>query len=282
MRRVGLVLVAIALAAGCLGPITSTDTQPGENETANRLPTNASSIQTLATSTQSSRSLGLAVFQGIQPDRVADRTPANTTPISCLRPHVEDRVDVVLLFEEASFPQTPAGDDPVRYVTLLGCAQRPDGLAREAANEAPWVTLASWTDGDAFLGFFDDIGFPTNAADVTFESIPRGYTVSAARNGTGIVDARFVTSPVGVPGPLVNCEPETQNGRSIVEGPDGDLLALDWNKTEAICPAEATVTWPSESPIADVLGPARSPDVVIDTRVEDARFWWRDLPDAHA
>lgn len=54
-------------------------------------------------------------------------------------------------------------------------------------------------------------------------------------------------------------------------------MSLGWNKTEAACPAEAAITWPAESPLADVLGPARAPSYAIDSQVEDARYWYRAL-----
>lgn len=54
-------------------------------------------------------------------------------------------------------------------------------------------------------------------------------------------------------------------------------MSLGWNKTEAACPAEAAITWPAESPLADVLGPVRAPSYAIDSQVEDARYWYRAL-----
>jgi hypothetical protein len=185
--------------------------------------------------------LGLAVYEGVDPERVEPHVPAIMAPSSCLRPLTADRVDVVLLFEEARFPDTPAGENPVAYVKLLSCAERPEGLAREAANEAPRVSLATWIDGDALAAFFDGLGFPQQPATVTFSSLPSGYAVTAGHEGSSLVEARFVTSGVRRP-PIAPCEPSTRNGRSISAGSSGDLVALDWNKTEAICPAEAEVT----------------------------------------
>lgn len=277
-------LLAIALAAaplgGCLGesngPARSSPPRSGTQVGSNT----SEGVRTLAQASGTVDALGLATYDGVDPGDVEPYVPGNMTPVSCFPPNASDTVDVTLVFGQRSYEGVPDGGEPVPQVGLLGCAKRPAGLDRGAANEVAWVDLLGWVDNDAFADFLSSIGFPSPQADIAVQTIPRGYTFAATRNGTPIVEARFLTSPVGLPaGGFATCEPAELNGRSIGEAPDGSLVAVDWNKTEAVCPAEASITWPAQSPLADVLGPAREPTVVIDTRVEEAQYWWRVLPD---
>lgn len=280
MGKAALAIVVFLLAptAGCLTGTKEVSSSPSDKSEEPK--PDQPAVRTIAASNGSTSILGLAVYEGIDPAAVQPHVPGNMTPVSCLPPDTPGTVDVTLITEKRTHDSLPGGDQPVKIVALIGCAKRPDGLAREHANEPPWVQLMGWVDGDAYVSFFESRGFPVPEANVSLEQAPRGYTLSASRDGQGIVEARFVTSPVGTPDPaFYNCTASRQDGRSIAEGPNGSLVALDWNKTEAICPAQAEITWPMDSPIADVLGPARSTAQVVDTRVEEARYWWRDLPD---
>lgn len=283
MRAIVLTLSVCLIAGsltGCIGDDgdTSGDT-PTEKPAAPA--SSDQSVRTLATANGSVEYLGLAVYDGIDPERVEPLVPGNMTPVACFMPNQPGTVDVTLIVVQRTYDGVPDGGEPAPEVALIGCAERPAGLEREAANEVAWVGLMGWADNEAYTSFLGSIGFPTASADISFQGQPRGYSVNAEANGTGIVEALFVTSPVGVPdAPFYTCEPGTQNGRSIVEAPDGSLVALDWNKTEAICPADAEITWSQDSPLADVLGQARAPTFVLDTRVEEARYWWRTLPAA--
>lgn len=282
--RLALALMVLVPAlAGCIGgadePASSGPTDGPES----KAPQASGGVRTLATATGTVDHLGLAVYDGIDPADVEPLVPGNMTPVPCFQPNTRGTIDVTLVVGQRSYEGVPDGGEPVPQVGLIGCAERPEGLARDAANEVAWVDLLGWVDNDAFAGFLSSIGFPNTQADITFQQTPRGYSVNAEKDGTDLLEAAFVTSPVGVPeAPFYRCEPGTQNGRSIGEAPNGSLIALDWNKTEAICPADAAITWSSDSPLADVLGEARPPSVVVDTRVEEARYWWRTLPEPGA
>lgn len=282
MRPIALALSACLIAGGltgCVGDDGAPTESPPVEDPAAAPSSDPQDVRTLATANGTVEHLGLAVYDGVDPDRVEPLVPGNMTPVACFQPDAPDTVDVTLIAGQRSYEGVPDGGEPVAELALVGCAERTEGLARDAANEVAWVGLLGWTDNQAYTSFLGSIGFPTASADIEFEEHPSGYTVSAEANGTWIVEARFLTSPVGIPGAsFYSCEPGTQNGRSIVEAPDGSLVAFDWNKTEAICPAQAEITWPWSSPLADVLGPAHPHDVVVDTRVEEARYWWRDLP----
>lgn len=275
------VLLLAAGVAGCIGGEESTETGDDEDPSDPRQDSNQTTrgVQTLAASNATTRFLGVATFDGIDPATVEPFVPGNMTPIPCFLPDVPGTVDVSLVAETRTYEHVPGVEDPIVEVGLLACAERPDGAAREAANEVSWVGLMGWVDGSSYARFLHGIGFPAEQANLTMEAAPQGYTLSASTDEGSIVEGRFAVSPVGIPSaqPL-DCEPSTQNGRSIVQATEDEMLAFDWNKTETICPAEAELTWPEESPLAEVLGPARTPTTVVDADVQEARYWWRVLP----
>lgn len=276
MARASAVLVLVLLLgavplAGCLG---DEGAPAGGSQPPSPQPDEG---QAVVTSPGNVSRLGLAVFEGIEPATVEPYIPAGMTPTDCIPPAVPDRVDVTVIVAERSYQAVPGED--VAQLALIGCAERPEGLAREDANEPPWVGLTGWLDGDAHARFLAGMGFPVQRATIAFEESPQGYSVAAERNGTTLLQGTFVRSPVGVPAfNETRCEPVRMDGRSIVEGTNGSLLALDWNKTEAVCPAEARLSWPEGSPVAELLGPAHAPDVTAVVDVEQARYWWRRLP----
>lgn len=283
MRRAWVLAgVVVLLAAGCLGTSDPTDqvgSTPGNGTDGSN--GTADGVETLAASNASSRLLGLAAFDGVPPENVEPLMPGNLTPIECFHPKTEGTVDVAMLFEERSYEAMPFSGDPIRLVGLLGCANRPGDLAREEANEPPWVRLLDWGDGQGYAAFREALGAPTRPANVSMETIPQGFTVAARAGGTTIVEARILGAPAGVPGfSETSCEPSRQDGRSIFAVHEGSWIAFDWNKTEAICPAEGQIRWPEASPLADILGPERSPTFVVDVHVQESRYGWRAVPGA--
>lgn len=282
MDRTAVILAVCLLAAGLTGCLGDADDAAGSPPSENGDRTDGAApdeVRTLATSPGTVSVLGLAIYEGIDPASVAPYVPGEMTPTDCIDPATPDRVDVIVIVGQRSYPEVPG--DAVASVQLIGCAERPEGLAREDANEPPWVGLTGWLDGDAHAAFLSRMGFPTQQATVTFEAQAEGYSVAAERNGSTLLEGQFARSPVGVPAfDETRCEPVPMDGRSIVEARNGSLVALDWNKTEAICPAQASLTWPEDSPVADLLGPAHAPDIAVDVDVEEARYWWRSLPAA--
>lgn len=280
MRRAMLAgAVALLLAAVLAGCLTGEDTaSPDADEPASDEADEADEVRTLATSKGQVSYLGLAVYEGIDVETVEPYVPGDMTPVGCFEPDAPDTVDVTLLLGQRAYESVPGED--VGAVNLIGCAERPEGLAREDANEPPWVGLTGWLDGDAHARFLAALGLPDQRANISFEDQPQGFTVSAETDGTTLLEGSLASSPAGVPAfPETSCEPVPMDGRSIFEAENGSLVALDWNKSEAICPAQASLTWPDDSPVAEILGPAHAPDIVAHVDVEEARYWWRALPD---
>lgn len=272
-----LALGALSLAAGCLGYVDGSASEGTDAAT----PPDGASVGVLGHAEPEVPVLGFMVFQGVPEERVAPHVPGDMDPVPCFFERPEGTVDAVLVVTEERFEDLPgeAGEANPRHASLVGCAERPEGMERQESNEPPWVELLAWVDGPPYRQALADLGYPAPAAEVDIEEAPTGFAFAIeADDGTPVVEGRLSEGGVGVPGePAFSCEPQPFDGRAITEGEGGRIGAMDWNKTETPCPGTAQVSWPEQSPLADVLGPAHPPDMVLNVHVQEAEYTWRTL-----
>lgn len=284
-RREALLAVCLLAAglAGCLGDAGGPDATPEANGSGDtQAPADPGArVGVLGQTEPEVPLLGLMTFQAVPEERVAPHVPGGMEPVPCFLDTPEDTVDAALAVTEERYAALPGGHGPgeARSIALIACAERPEGLAREDANEPPWVQLMAWSQGEAYRASLAEHGYPVPEAHVELAEQPGGFAFAAETpDGTPIVEGRLTEGGVGAPlGPAFSCEPQPFDGRSVTEGADGRLGALDWNKTETPCPAAASVAWPADGAIADVLGPERTPDTALNVHVQEAEFVWRTL-----
>lgn len=284
-RRSAWVLLAVTglVFAGCVGTGEDPDDEgsPGAPDDG---PTGASDeIQPRirATSSIEVSVLGLSVFSDLDRQAVEDAVPEPFEPVPCFGGS-NQTLDGALIITEETHPGLAAdGDEPARLVSLLTCAERPEALSQPDANEPPWFELAGWIDGEAYRTWLGQATEgPPPAASIDIQDQDAGFTFEATDpEGTLIARGAFATPGVGLPdNPLEgDCTTTRQVGRVVEVWTNGTITSLDWVKQEALCLAEASVTWDPASPLATYLGPTQPDLASYESVVEEGTYTWRVL-----